>query len=74
MCLGAFLAVQARDEFWDKHVNKQNEAYKPLVAGSIGPYGAHLADGSEYTGNYIDDLTQDVRIFAFYLLTEKAWS
>lgn len=23
-----------------------------VVAGSIGPYGAHLADGSEYTGNY----------------------
>lgn len=23
-----------------------------LVAGSIGPYGAHLADGSEYTGDY----------------------
>jgi len=24
----------------------------PLVAASIGPYGAFLADGSEYTGNY----------------------
>ena len=23
-----------------------------VVAGSIGPYGAHLADGSEYTGAY----------------------
>lgn len=23
-----------------------------LIAGSIGPYGAYLADGSEYTGNY----------------------
>lgn len=23
-----------------------------LVAGSIGPYGAYLADGSEYTGDY----------------------
>ncbi|KRM88690.1 homocysteine S-methyltransferase [Liquorilactobacillus vini] len=23
-----------------------------LVAGSVGPYGAYLADGSEYTGNY----------------------
>ena len=30
--------------------------YKPLVAASIGPYGAYLADGSEYRGNYgIDD-------------------
>ena len=25
---------------------------QPLVAGSIGPYGAYLADGSEYTGDY----------------------
>ena len=24
----------------------------PLVAGSVGPYGAYLADGSEYLGNY----------------------
>lgn len=23
-----------------------------LIAGSVGPYGAYLADGSEYTGNY----------------------
>jgi len=32
-----------------------------LVAGSIGPYGACLGDGSEYTGNYIDSegLTED---------------
>ncbi|MDH3652452.1 MAG: homocysteine S-methyltransferase, partial [Saprospiraceae bacterium] len=25
---------------------------KPLVAASLGPYGAYLADGSEYTGLY----------------------
>ncbi len=25
---------------------------KPLVAASIGPYGAYLADGSEYSGHY----------------------
>jgi homocysteine S-methyltransferase len=29
----------------------------PLVAASIGPYGAALADGSEYTGDY--DLDED---------------
>src|SRR3954451_6392639 len=27
------------------------------VAGSVGPYGAMLADGSEYTGDYVDRLT-----------------
>lgn len=25
----------------------------PLIAGSIGPYGVFLHDGSEYTGSYI---------------------
>jgi homocysteine S-methyltransferase len=27
------------------------------VAGSVGPYGAYLADGSEYTGGYVDGMT-----------------
>ena len=32
------------------------EASKPLIAASIGPYGAYLADGSEYHGDYgVDD-------------------
>lgn len=26
----------------------------PLILASIGPYGAHLHDGSEYTGGYAD--------------------
>ncbi|KAK2138975.1 hypothetical protein LSH36_2166g00007 [Paralvinella palmiformis] len=30
---------------------------RPLVAGSIGPYGAYQHDGSEYTGNYVDNMT-----------------
>ena len=42
------LAVQARDEF----VKDNPAANVPLVAGSIGPYGAFLSDGSEYTGDY----------------------
>lgn len=25
---------------------------RPLIAGSVGPYGASLHDGSEYTGSY----------------------
>jgi len=27
------------------------------VAGSVGPYGAYLADGSEYTGGYVDQVS-----------------
>lgn len=50
------IAAEARDEFWEDEKNHVNRP-KPLVAGSIGPYGAFLADGSEYTGDY--DLTEE---------------
>ncbi len=34
------------------------------VAGSVGPYGAMLADGSEYTGDYVDRMgVADLRGF-----------
>jgi homocysteine S-methyltransferase len=45
------LAIQARDEFWADETNHEGRA-KPFVAASVGPYGAFLADGSEYRGNY----------------------
>ncbi len=45
------LAVEARDTFWARESNREGRL-RPLVAGSIGPYGAYLADGSEYTGRY----------------------
>jgi homocysteine S-methyltransferase len=49
------LAVGARDTFWNDPANQQGRL-RPLVAASVGPYGAYLADGSEYTGRYnIDD-------------------
>jgi len=45
------LAVAARDEFWAVDANRAGRL-QPLVAASIGPYGAMLADGSEYRGQY----------------------
>ncbi|MFP5371721.1 MAG: homocysteine S-methyltransferase family protein, partial [Actinomycetes bacterium] len=34
------------------------------VAGSVGPYGAMLADGSEYTGDYVEDVgVRELRAF-----------
>lgn len=44
------LATEARDAFWNEadHTGRP----KPLVAASVGPYGAYLADGSEYRGHY----------------------
>jgi len=45
------LAVEARDAFWNRPEGR-TERLRPLVAASVGPYGAYLADGSEYTGRY----------------------
>lgn len=45
------IANTVRDNFWAKEENKANRS-RPLVAASVGPYGAYLADGSEYRGNY----------------------
>lgn len=45
------LAVSARKAFWRFSENRKNRIF-PLVAASIGPYGAYLANGAEYTGNY----------------------
>lgn len=51
MRLAVRLAVEARDEFWADPAQRVGRP-KPLVAASIGPYGAFLADGSEYAGDY----------------------
>jgi homocysteine S-methyltransferase len=42
------LAEEARSRFMSSHPH----SLKPLIAASIGPYGAYLADGSEYRGDY----------------------
>jgi len=45
------LAKTVVDVFWADPANRVNRL-KPLVAASVGPYGAFLANRSEYTGNY----------------------
>jgi len=45
------LARAARDEFWAFEPNRAGRQ-RPLVAASVGPYGATRADGSEYRGHY----------------------
>jgi len=45
------LATEARDAFWADPANRVGRV-RPLVAASIGSYGAYLADGSEYRGDY----------------------
>ena len=53
------LACAARDEYL---VAAPNTGSEPLVAASLGPYGAVLADGSEYTGDY-DISARELRDF-----------
>jgi homocysteine S-methyltransferase len=48
---GVELAIRARDDFWQEEANRAGRL-KPLVAVSIGPFGACLYDGSEYHGRY----------------------
>ena len=56
------LTCEARDTFWQDRSNRTGRL-RPLVAASIGPYGAFLADGSEYSGHY--DLDADA-LYAFH--------
>lgn len=49
--LSVSLLREARDEWWQEEGKKQGRVY-PLVCASVGPYGAYLADGSEYRGGY----------------------
>lgn len=50
--LSVSLAKEARAEFIREAPEILTHRPKPLVAASVGPYGAFLADGSEYRGNY----------------------
>jgi len=49
MLLSVELAKRARTEFLK---DNPGLGFAPLVAASIGPYGAMLHDGSEYSGDY----------------------
>ncbi len=44
------VALAARETFWTRRPHPGRA--RPLVAAGIGPYGAYLADGSEFTGDY----------------------
>ena len=67
------LAVEARDAFWSDAGNR-HQRLRPLVAASVGPYGAYRADGSEYTGEYglSDDELLDFHEGRWRILAESA--
>lgn len=64
--LSTNLACEARAQFWEHLPNRQGRL-RPVVAAGIGPYGAFLADGSEYTGLYT--VTDD----ALYEFHKERW-
>ncbi len=45
------LFLEARDEWWEQEGHAAGRAY-PLCLAGMGPYGAYLANGTEYTGAY----------------------
>jgi homocysteine S-methyltransferase len=47
------LSVRLADEARSEHLAEDPDAGPLLIAGSVGPYGAYLADGSEYRGDYV---------------------
>lgn len=51
MCRAVALAAAARETFWSERRHRAGRVW-PLIAASVGPYGAMLADGSEYRGRY----------------------
>ena len=55
------LATRERDRFVRRHAGH----YRPLVAASVGPYGASLCNGAEYTGAY-EDVT-DKQLISFHV-------
>jgi homocysteine S-methyltransferase len=54
------LSVQLAQEAVDRFCRETHPDKRPLVAASIGPYGACLADGSEYHGRY--DLNEEALV------------
>ncbi|KAL6622599.1 hypothetical protein ACP70R_032478 [Stipagrostis hirtigluma subsp. patula] len=54
------IAREAREIFLKEHLDQSAPIQQPiLVAASIGSYGAYLADGSEYSGDYGEAGTLD---------------
>ena len=49
---------EAREQWWQREGGQNSGRVYPLALAGIGPYGAYLADGSEFVGRYgVDDET-----------------
>lgn len=63
--------IRARETWWIGE-GKCSERVYPLCLASVGPYGAYLADGSEYRGNYgvTDDTLREFHRHRMELMAE----
>ncbi|XP_045777496.1 homocysteine S-methyltransferase 2-like [Maniola jurtina] len=59
------LAKRARQTYSEECQNQGLPVRKVRIAGSVGPYGAYLHDGSEYTGQYADK-TADQTLYEWH--------
>ncbi|MBQ9349030.1 MAG: homocysteine S-methyltransferase [Oscillibacter sp.] len=49
---------EAREQWWEQEGGKETGRVYPICLAAVGPYGAYLANGSEYVGRYgVDDET-----------------
>lgn len=55
---------EAREEWWREEGEAAGRTY-PLCLAGMGPYGVYLADGSEYTGAYVDQVSEE-ELYAFH--------
>ncbi|VDP12281.1 unnamed protein product [Onchocerca flexuosa] len=46
----------------EQAVEEHSGQKKVKIAGSVGPYGVFLNNGSEYNGNYVDELEEQVMV------------
>ncbi len=65
------ILIRARESWWINEGKCSERAY-PLCLASVGPYGAYLADGSEYRGNYgvSDDTLREFHKHRMELMVE----
>ena len=63
--------LEAREQWWREEGEAAGRAW-PLCLAGIGPYGAYLANGAEYTGHYgvSDELLRDFHRRRMELLWE----
>ena len=52
-------SVQLAHVAKERFLKEDQSNKEPQIIASIGPYGAHLHDASEYTGSYADNITVD---------------